>query len=277
MYWNPEDWTVDDKDWLATRKQEWRYIQHNLKLFSSTTFRGSYLKHHKRLFFEGQVEADILAEHGDYAFEFMLPLFVLWYHPNLNESVVKSVLDTRFESFSHALTLSKCRELINKLWKQSATKFKEEYGFMGGRERPIVEALWGEPLVGAVFDGANPKHPRSTTRLNMVNSYLVANFYWGSVRSVLRNGKKNQYAPGQYLFRHAMAVSDNLEAVSYRIIRRVASSVLFFDDSPITDKENDVSLAKRDAMLESYRNGAFHDEVQRIWDDVKSGNVAFGE
>ncbi|MFQ3248069.1 MAG: hypothetical protein ACI9SP_004729 [Arenicella sp.] len=51
QYWNTDAWRFNDRDWLNARKQEWKHVQHNLKLIARTEFKDSnYLKAHKEFF-----------------------------------------------------------------------------------------------------------------------------------------------------------------------------------------------------------------------------------
>ena len=89
-FWHPED-----KTWIAARKEQWRHVKQTLDVISTnyTPFKRKFHKYHKELFFYGTVnpecrspnlmdrpEEDFYATGHD-PFEYVLPLFRVWYHP----------------------------------------------------------------------------------------------------------------------------------------------------------------------------------------------------
>ena len=270
-FWSQEDWHSINKENLSDRKREWRYIQHNLKFIASTEIRGAYLKHHKKLFFDGDIDPELLKKSGGYPFAFLLPFFVLWYHPNLNNQVLERVMSHVCETPTNVLSLSKAREMIRKIYMQSGSKLKAEYGFLGTKTKIMVNTLWGQPLVGTKFDQLSfDSNPGFETSKMMLESQYVSSFFWSGV---LKGVLKGSIHPGQYLFEHAMSVSDSVTRTNY--IQKAASHILYYDESTSVAKDNIVSQEIRDLMIMRYENGEFHPTIQTVWDDVKAGNKLF--
>ena len=270
IYWNPDDWQSLDKEFVINRKKEWRFIQHNLKLIARTEFRGAYIKHHKKLFFDGLVDPEALEYCGDYAFAFKLSLFVLWYHPNLTDDVIEQIIAHACETPGNAISLATSRDMIAKITMQSGGKFRAEYGFFGDRTKTITDVLWGKPLLGTRFDNVQfESNPSFKTSRYMLTSKRVPDFFWAGVLLALRG----VIHPGRYLFEHAMSVSEKMTITDY--VRIAATNILFYDQGPRNAKDSDLSREIRDLMIKRYEGSEFHPIVQEIWDDVKAGNKLF--
>ena len=274
MYWDADGWKVDDKEWMQRRKIEWKYVQANLKRFSSTTFDGPYVKAHKELFFKGTVDFDKYDEFGGEVFDYALPVFVMWYHPKLTVGDIKRIIDFHCVNIRRAKMLAKYRKLIQKLWAQSIVDLDEAYGLFGGREEIIIKALWGEPGIGAKFDNLSELETTiQQTDKVMLNSPILSDFYWGSINAVLRDGKKHRYAPGQFLFKHMLTVADKLDDFRLEYIALVANNTLYFEQSPHAGKGNQGSEDMRDHLLELYRTNQFPEKIAKVWKEVEKADT----
>lgn len=287
-YWDASLWRTDDKDWLENRKQEWKHVQFNLKVFSRTTIRGSYLKHHKKLFFKGEISDDLFLSDGHREFYFILPFFVMWYHPALNATVTDEIVSWCSEKdVSTATSLVSAREFVSN-FRQRRTHLDPEYGFMGGKEQAITLALWGNNYFWGTqnpetkFDKViyqyhldqRGKHFYQQFALAAMN---ISNAFWGSARTILRKGKFHRYNVGQYLYKHALQATRCEHWEEHEQIKIVASDVLHCGDSPHFNQDDEYSRVFKGLMLERYNNGEFPEPIQSIWDAVKKGDVNFGD
>lgn len=280
MYWNSDDWKVDDKAWMAQRKKEWKYVQHNLKYIMSSKFDGgSYVKAHKELFFKGLYDEEKYGEYGNNAFGFALPLFVLWYHPELQEDDIQTLIDFHCTGYMRAKMISRCRDIISTYNRSVESECIDSYGLFGGKEERIVSVLWGEPHIGAKFDNISEFESQGakTDKVFLENTPLF-DLYWAGVGAVMRNGNKLRNSCGQYMYDHAMTpnILDKLvEDSNFTTVKRVARNALYFNESPNTDKGNKVSEAMRDHLLSMYRSGVFPEKVQKIWKEVEDAPPCF--
>ncbi|MBX2848063.1 MAG: hypothetical protein KTR16_07080 [Acidiferrobacterales bacterium] len=283
-YWDKSDWLNDDKVWLEKRKQEWKYIQFNLKKFSRTTIRGSYLKHHKNLFFKGEIVDELFAKSGGREFHFILPLFVMMYHPNLTQGVIDEIIDWCCNAgVSKAQSLDRSREFLFDFSKVRKD-LDPVYGLMGGKEELVTLALWGDHFFwgtdkpGTKFDQVIFENRREENYTpQMLHPNNISRNYWSSVISQLWKGEEHRTSIGEFLFDHAMQASESVHWSDEGYVKHAASDVVCFQESPNTLKESSEALSVREKMLNHYKNGDFPSKIQSIWDAVSDEDVEFRE
>ena len=97
VFLDPNAWHYEDKAWLAKRKAEWKYIQKNLKICSSTMFyKGPSLSAHKNFFFKGEYEKNNLGIKAGAGY--ITPLIMIWYYPEISASLANKYA-SELESF----------------------------------------------------------------------------------------------------------------------------------------------------------------------------------
>ncbi len=277
LYWDTDAWEEKSKDkaWQAARKEEWKKVQYNLKQFSQVMFRGSFMMAHKNLFFKGEYDADKLDEYGDKVFHYALPIFLLWYHPDPTEQVVNNIVDFHCETITKAIHLAECRGLVDQLDMLMMSSLQENYSMFGGREKIIVRMLWGEPVIGGVFDNLPEfTDPRVQTQKGALVSESLVMLVFNALFGILRDGHTNQYRPGQYLIKHLVGLKHGVDDDLNRIMR-IFYDAIYFEQSPCTDKNNPISQKMCKTLLEHYQNKDFPEQIQKAWEEVENNGPDF--
>lgn len=248
-------WKVDDKEWLKARKEEWRQIQKNLKCMK-VKLRGSYLKHHKELFFNGCIDQELLKYYGGDTFGHALPLFLMWYHPDKSSQCYQNIFDSCLESG----ILKKSRDL---LFGFDSGDFTSEYGMMGGREELMVKVLVPStnPEEELVF-GEWSKYPLC------LHPNILAHNCLNGIYPPLFGWKKNPYSPGQYLWEHLCVNIQNVTETHYlkRLSGCIKKILTFeFDDA---DKVS-VSYLLAKKLGDQYNRREMPEAMLAFWDKTK--------
>ncbi len=232
-------WHYEDKAWLVQRKDEWKYIQKNLKLCASTLISGkNFLSAHKNFFFKGEYEVDrvgIKAGTG-----YLSPLFLIWYYPDLSSNFCDRLLD----SYSAEVKLARNIEYEHKRLFDHARKdgFDKAYGLMGGREEWAVKCLCGQSA-RAIMDKFDVSY-RYVLSPNQSIKYFC-----NGMNCVLR-GMNNPWHPGQYLSDFVLSnTNEGIEQMRMQRLLNVFKSIQYFEQDPNTAKDDEYAVALRDKTL----------------------------
>jgi hypothetical protein len=288
QYWNTDAWHFNDKEWLTARKQEWKHVQKNLKLIARTEFKDSnYLKAHKEFFFKGSVSDDLIKWSGDREFGYILPFFVIWYHPSITKQELDNLMAMGCRNVTKATSMARVREIWDKVWTPKVDRYSPNYGFCGGKEKLIAEVFWGKPLVGAEFDQYEWLHskrfPRNyeghdesekgsvgRTDLRFVHGSKPAKIFWGSVAERVALPSICRHCLGQYLFDHAMAYDCSDDDGLIKSVAYAATFVLHRHKLPKELLENEFAVQTLDELEALYRKKKFNASYQKVWEDVES-------
>lgn len=274
MYWDKAAWKNDDKQWQQERKAEWKKIQFNLKFFRRTLFDGNYVSAHKNLFLKGECDEAKLEQYGGKEFHYALPLFLLWYHPDPTEAVINDLLSFHCENTTRALNIGQCRQIVSDLEMQTSHNMADDYSLFGGREELIARTLWGEPIIGAVFDNLPAfKNQRKKPVTNSGSGLIY--LYGGSVEVALCDGNRGRYKTGHFLMDHYLAYEKPLDDSTMSVIKGMANRVIHFEKSTYSDKENPHSLRIREQHMELFRAKALSPEIQQVWEEVANSEPFF--
>jgi len=266
-------WHPGDKEWLAQRKTEWRLIQKHLKIFSRVHFRGEYLKHHKELFFYGRIDPEVEEKYGDDYFDWALPLFIFWYHPEPSETVFQQIIDTQI----NAAPLNNSREYLLETF-PAAAKFDTEYGMMGGREELMVKILVPsfDPAEEKIFveqwvNASGKKITRTTKYPLCLHPNLIARYCLNGIMPHIFGSKKNPYAPGQYLFDHfSILFGQVTDEYSIGDLRRLSKRVLTYETDEDFPSGNPTAVALAKKLKTRYENRDFSEAMLAVWDEEKA-------
>jgi hypothetical protein len=283
-FWDATAWHFEDKEWRAARKEQWGFVQSNLKIFARTELRGAYLKPCKELFFKGTISDELFDCNGAGELGAVLPLFIVWFHPNFDEIEKKKLIEWSISNFSSVKAMEASRFFCRLFWaKRSSKEFDISYGLFGGKESLISELFWGEPGIGAPFDQIGWAHlnhkvllPRSEadgkTNMSLVNTNNVSYMYWFSVRSTFANPDKYSNDLGSFLFEHAQVAGSKHGNIDCdRVVAISVETILRFDSLNATVTKNPIAIRLKDFLMEKYLNRELHQDFLAIWDQVKAG------
>lgn len=250
-------WNIDDKEWLQSRKDEWRHIQKNLKKMKGW-LRGSYLKHHKTLFFEGFVEEQMFQRLGGYEFGHALPLFLMWYHPVSSRESIQSVFDDWHEPNG----LKRARNLLFEL---PSDQFVSDYGMLGGRESDIVAVL--NPS-GNIENKREFQNARESYLLCM-HPDNVAQYCLGGIYPHIMGESVNPYSPGQFLWNGLCANIQNVTQPAWvKLLRDLITAILRYDLESNTEESVGFRLASK--LKGQYERRDFPEAMLAFWDEINA-------
>lgn len=252
-------WKDSDKEWLKSRKEEWKQIQKNLKPMKGW-LRGSYLKHHKALYFEGIIDDDVYKYIGGKEFGHALPLFIMWYHPDRSLERYQKIFN-EWLAINYG-ALNKSRSLLFEL---PSEEFTSEYGMLGGREKDIVAAL------NPSFDPSE-----STDKNRSGESYrfclspgLIAKYCFNGIKPLVLGKERNPYSPGVYLWFHLCENIHNLTDEVRRDRWKIClQKILSYDFESNDPGSIGYQLARK--LLDQYESRDLPEPMLAFWDEAKA-------
>lgn len=297
-------WDEITKSELGQRKDQWKCIHRSLKGFVESRY-GSvsgYLKHHKQLYFKGEVLRDSLSEgqSGSEIFFTSFSLFYLWYIPVLDDQLCQEIIHYynrpyfwRTEDLGSNDLFNMRENLLFELNRCDYGKLNGEYGFMGPRMSIIAPNLLGEKGEPAIFDRPSAPgrvaHPRG-----VINSL-------SSTRIILVKPDQDIYRPGRYLWPRGSyylkglggIYIDNLENLkdkqspqyrasetrvksslsSARLLINAVGSLVHFQQDPDINSGHPNAIACRNEIMEQYENGEFAEPMNQLFEMVKSDGL----
>jgi hypothetical protein len=260
---DPSAWRTEDKAWVATRKEEWRFIQPILKINEDMmTAKRGYLPAHKQFFFKGILPEEYHV-HGWPAFGGKIPLFVIWYHPEINDEICTAVLENCNQSRQAAATIA---ESLNRLfWLCNDKKYDRRYGFMGGKEEWAVKYLCSP----RAFEIAN-YHDWPLN--NSMRPSKVVSHVSGGFHCVLNNVGTNPWHPGQYLWNHLIDVFDEVDNdLMIGNLCEAFKKVIYFDEHYQTAKDDSHAIALKDKLLKEFKErDDIPDGIRALWEKAKA-------
>lgn len=259
MFLDTSSWKPDDNSWVAERKKEWKLIKKNLKV-ADTPFIDStnYTAAHESLFFKGEIEN---LETGGKDFGYDLPLFLMWYHPELNEDVCNQIIEHCDVNTYCAKSLSNSRRALLQFGRIKG--YPKEYGFMGGREPTLVAHIYSSRAseIIAKYDHVLYETPE-----------FIGRYCYAGLNCVLRS-LNSPWHPGQYLWDRIKPIIEGVTDNQRNWFKNAFKMVLFFEDHPNTCKDDPRAIALRDKLLAEYISGDFPKPMQILWDESKAEGV----
>jgi len=272
-FWDASAWRFEDKEWRVARKEEWAFVQKNLKVFARTELRGAYLKPCRDLFFKGLISDELFGCYGAGEFGAVLPLFIVWFHPSFVDTEKEKLIKWSQSSANSVIAMEASRNFCRLFWAKRASKeFDVNYGLFGGKERLVTEIFWGAPGVGAPFDqigwhrlNQNKLLPRdssdSKTNMSLVNKSDASYMYWSIVRKSFTNPPKYSNDLGRFLFEHAQVAGADMGNIDCSgVVVQSAERVLGFDSLKDSVKQSSIAINLRDFLMEKYRKRELHQD-----------------
>ncbi|MGD8940920.1 MAG: hypothetical protein PVJ72_16160 [Gammaproteobacteria bacterium] len=256
-------WHTDDKDWIESRKEEWRYIQRILKINENMLAAGrGYLPVHKKFFFKGELPEEYRINGGE-VFGGKLPLFVIWYHPDINDAICEAVLENCNQSAAAAGAI--VASLDRLFWLCSDKKYDRLYGFMGGREAWAVKYLCSP----RAFEIAK-NHEWSLT--NSMSPNKVVRHVSAGFHCVLNTTSTSPWHPGQYLWDYLIQVFDKIDnELALNNLCEAFKKVIYFDEHYLTAKDDKYAIALKDKLLTEFEQRKDIPEgIRVLWERAKT-------
>jgi len=263
MFWDTSAWHPEDKTWKAERKKEWRFISNNLKQVGYGLIGKSsgFLTTHRWLFFEGDVMDEDLPT-GSWDFGCKLPLFLMWYHPELTDAFCEQVIEHFSQDVYTARALSDSRKSFFQFARDK--KYKKEYGFMGGKEALIFEHIMGERASQII---------ESHGKILFESPDFLGQHCYNGLNCVLRS-LNSPWHPGQYLWdSHVKPIFNEVEEPRLSRYKDIFKMALFFDEHPNTGKGDPRAIAMKDKLLAEYAAGELPHAMNKLWEEAKSEGI----
>lgn len=264
MFLDTSVWKPEDKAWKKERKAEWRFISNNLKqvhygLLGKTS---GYLTTHKWLFLEGEVMDEDLPVGGK-DFNYQLPLFLFWYHPELIDTVCEQIVEHFSQDMYKARSLSDSRRAF--FLYANNENYKKEYGFMGGREELVFKYLMGDRATQIIKKYDHVLYIDSTD--------FIGRHCYAGLNCVLRS-LNSPWHPGQFLWgSHIKSIFHEVEEPNLSRYKNIFKMVLFFDEHSNTSKNDPRSIAMKDKLLAEYEAGELPDSMNKLWEEAKAEGI----
>lgn len=268
---DPKYWHYEDKQWLASRKTEWREVQHVNKIWGGMLIDGrGVLAAHKAFFFKGEYEIDKLGLiSGDGR---MGGLNLFRYHPELANSVCESIV----KFYDHPRRAGNMAGTLKKLFDCGGHKrYSPEYGFMGGREARVIEYFCSERAID-IMEKYDVNYGYSLSPRRLIR-------FLASGLNYVLNGMPNPWHPGQYLWKVAKRMLPSaddpsvLELLQSRACKNFITAlekIAYFDSHPKTAKNDPHAIALRNELLNELTGSQedLPDIILILWGQVKGKN-----
>ncbi len=292
-------WHPGDKAWMAQRKAAWRQVKQSLDVISSNypLIKRKDHKHHKELFFFGTVNPGCATPcpltgktrdascTGAEAFDYALPLFRLWYHPEPDQLDFTAVLS----EYVRCATIRGLREKFFKNFfgagvRSGRKMFSPATGMMNGREALCVRQL---------FPGLDYQTPAVVTGDPQIDnhSYQAASAFPSHVGQwamhdtsleLMMDARFVPYAPGQYLWDH---LSYNMEHYPEEMLKpqssrlttedmrwrfmKLIAEILAFEQRTDASRNRPSTIALVESLIGKYERKEFSDAMLALWDETK--------
>ena len=298
-FWHPED-----KAWMAQRKAAWRQVKQSLDVISSDypLLKRKNHKYHKELFFSGivnpgcaspcpltlkvdELQLSVARLTGSKAFDYALPLFKLWYHPEpdqldftamLSDYLQRGSMQSLREKFLDTFFGAGCAP--------DGKMFSPATGMMNGREALCVQQLFpGLDYQTLAVETGDPQLDKLSRQSACAAPSLVD--HWVGAHTFLElmmDARFVPYAPGQYLWDHLsynmehypdkvfLAGGSRLttEDMRWRFMKLVAE-ILAFEQRTDASRNRPSTIAMVESLIGKYERKEFSDPMLVLWDETK--------
>jgi hypothetical protein len=298
-YWHP-----DDKLWLKARKEQWKQVKKSLDIITKhhDEPKRKYHKYHQELFLYGTINSEVKNTHlkrkdeNDYlytghdAFEHVLPIFQLWYHPDPASLDLKAFI----QPYLNCGTMKNLREILFKFYYNAGAMwhrpmFSSETGMMDGRESLMVKLLCpGHDFNKPVIEVADPNRAHGQGECfhpGMLEHWLGAH----SFIELFQDARFIPYAPGQYLWDHFSYALERYPDLVFKPGGGVSHEekknfvlnliVVILDFVNRTDKSRNrpSTIAFVENVMSKYEQKTFSDAMLKLWDEAKQNYQSLRE
>ncbi len=283
-------WKVADKTWMKERKEAWKGIKANLDVMSRNyeLLKRSDHKYHKELFLYGTLNPDVLIDpvlggevqiyqyYGGVPFLSMLPIFLIWYHPQVErldlDQLRRQVICGCAEEFFRDIGIGRIRA--------SNRMYPSDEGLMGGREELCVRYICPEsdcfsPIV----------EPQTGSEVMApLNPFVTANqCQWGTMMELYQDARFTPYAPGHYLWPqfsyalehfpdrvfHYANARGNYEEQKRQEWLEIIAEILRFEQRTDRSRNRPSTIAMVERLIGMYERKEFSDAMLAMWDEAK--------
>lgn len=286
-YWHP-----DDKNWMKERKEKWRDVKLSLDVISHgyTPLKRKYHKYHKELFFTGVVNDEVRNPYvvtqgtsGYVMFDSALPLFEVWYHPeveklDLNRILLAYIKNSTMDRLREALFMNIFRTSCD----PSLKMFSPATGMMNGREKHAVELVCpGFDFKEIVSATLNPN--QSSGQSVCAHPRRLEHFLKRHTRlELLSDARFIPYAPGQYLWHHfsyamekypekifdTSSTNKTYDELKNEILEIIAH-ILAFEKRTDKSRHRPSTIAMVEYLIGQYEAKSFSDPMLKLWEEAK--------
>ncbi len=256
-----ESWRVNDPEWLAERKSEWRIIRKNLE--QTEDFNVKQIRALEKYFLTGKESDDITFNYKYYEEVHNIPLiFKLWFHPDRSEDNWGRLCDdiTERDYRVSLMILKGCSLVYGKPYPP------DEY--IGGLERRVFEFLHGNGRgIRTVRDdyGHTTKLDISKHRISL-DGLTTMMFSW-------LYGGSNPYAICQYMtdwwFEEIENADDKWFARNKTKLKKFLIRLLIFVEPSGLSGEDLQYKCFADKFREMLNTRKLPEGLRRIWDSVQ--------
>ena len=259
-------WKVNDKDWMAARKEEWESIKENLSKMEPHVPRRA-INIHKKFFLTGELDKDFLdwekRRDNDLIDPFpkgAYPFFQLWYHPEPTVDNYNAIL-----SNLNADEFNVVRGFVFRTFKEK--RFAGNYGLFGGREEFLVKVLYPKIEPDSVLTFSDGSQCNGAPELGMIEGLSV----WRIKPALCMPGRQNTV--GQYLWDHFVcACKVHPEAIfkeglGINEFKKMVELIYDFDAHESAQRDNPKACELRERLLKQFQNRELPDILLAYWDD----------
>lgn len=254
-------WHPENKDWLKSRKDEWKKIEVVLKALKPFLVKGSYVKHHKELFFKGTISGEEQIKYaGGHEFGFAYSLFWMWYHPE--PSLEK--FDEIVRQTHNYPSLDEARFRLLEYGAGILDGMDREYGVFGGREK------WMTPVLVRSVDRDDVWKAEGRGKFELsIPPNIMAIRCVALSGLLMANQRVNPYMPGRYLWPMLDKVFHEVtEERRFGDVREIVRLTLTFDEREGPHHEDRHARELRDELLGPYKDRSYSPAMLALWDDV---------
>jgi len=275
-------WKTDDKEWMAQRKEEWKHVLKSLNVIrdeDNSEIKKKLFKYHKELFFTGEYN---ISKEDELNFERPFPselLFLLWYYPDKSLDKYISIIDSYMDGLRNVLYREKkpleysigARNYFMSI--SCKIGFDSDYGFMGGREELLVQALFPSLDYNDTIDiidesGNNKAEVHLGPKSEDIYMYAIAPIYaW------FKGSPNNKYLPSQYFWRYLdylLSVNDNcLNTHAKEVLTFVLYILKHTDEFKKFPKDTKHVVEFANKLRLQFENNEFGDVLMGYWNNAE--------
>lgn len=290
-YWHP-----DDKLWLKARKEQWKQVKKSLDIITKhhDEPKRKYHKYHQELFLYGTINSEVKntrlkrKDENDYlytghdAFEHVLPIFQLWYHPDPTGLDLKTFIQPYLSSG----TMDSLREKLFGYYYNAGAMyhrpmFSSESGMMGGRELLMVQLLCpGYDFRKPAIEVADPNRAHGQGEC-LHPAFIEQRLASHTFIEMMQDARFIPYAPGQYLWDHFSYALEHYPDLVFRagggvsheqkknVILELIVVILDFVNRTDKSKNRPSTIDFVENVMSKYEQKTFSDAMLKLWDEAK--------
>ncbi len=250
-----ENWRVNDPEWMAERKSEWRIIRKNLEQTEDFNIDIRQIRALEKYFLTGK-ESD---------FHNIPLIFKLWFHPDRSEDNWERLsADTAQWDYEESLRILKEYAGFS-----GGCRFSPPYGFMGGLEHHVFEFLLGN---GRGIRTVTDDYGRPC-ELDLSRHKLPPEWILSSMTTWLYAPDSNPYTLCQYMadywFEEITDTDDQWFVRNETELREFLIRIFVFVEPSGFQGDDTPQKRFADKFRKMLDTGELPDRLRHIWEDVQ--------